>query len=445
MPLIGEGGLRDMAQFGKELKEFLKAQGFSATHCVIGLDASYLASRQKRLPQAAAANFADILRIAAEQDFASEGQDLMTDYVPEPGGGGTGALLVAAPRAVADALVAAVSEAGLSVRAVSSSALALAGATAGAPESGVRLVLCLGTDSAELAVQVDGGPRLLRRLAIRTAPGPDAETQKRYLSEVEADLRRGLALSAAQSHANPAELLVWNAVGMESSALREMGERLGVPLRVASLATDLPQLDSAAWPSPSAELGASCRNPAPAAALALSHAAGRLPLDFLHSRLAVKKQGRFGRVAIWSTVAAAIVLGGIVWLFVDWHNNQREIELLDSSLNSRATALLDANRLITKTRFAQGWYDRRPKFMECLRELAVAFPDNNIWASSLNVREDMHVTLSGKAADDQWVIRLQNSLKADPRLSEVRLISITGRPNTREVSFAINFTFVGAG
>ena len=33
----------------------------------------------------------------------------------------------------------------------------------------------------------------------------------------------------------------------------------------------------------------------------------------------------------------------------------------------------------------------------------------------------------------------------DPKLKDVKLPTISGRPNTREVSFTISFTFAGAG
>jgi hypothetical protein len=430
---------KEPAEFGAALKAFLQANRFTASRCVIGLDATHLAAREKRLPTAAAATLTDILRIAAEQDFASEGQDLMTDFVPGPSEGGASALLAAAPRPIVEQLVAAAGAAGLEVVAVSGSALALARATAPSAAGGDRLVLSLSPDSAELVVQSGGAARLLRRLAPRTKAGAGADpaTRQRYLADLEADLRRGLALSAAQTQTSPTELLIWNAAGLEAASLLEMGARLDVPTRVCALASDMPRL--------AGEAPAACRNAAPAAALALDYASKDLPLDFLHSRLAVAKRARFGRVAIWSSVGAAVLIAGIVWLVVDWQNNQREIESMDASLAGKKASLVEANLLIAKTRYAQGWYDRRPKLLECLRELAVTFPDINIWANSLNVREDMHVILSGKATDDQVVISFQKRLQADPRISVVGSPAINGKPGSREVSFSINFTFVGAG
>lgn len=440
MPLADPVGLKDPAALGAALAEFLRAGGFTARRCVIGLDTFWLAAREKRLPLAAAASLVDILRIAAEQDFASEGQDLIVDYVPGPNGDGVFAFLVAAGRQVVDQLVAAAGAAGLAVAAVSSSALALAAATAPKSGEGNRLVLSLSTQTADLVCIVGGGPRLLSRLSPRAvgAQGADAAWRQRYLAELEAQLRRTLASSAAQAQAGAAELLVWNAAGLDEGLLREMGERLGTPLRLCRLAEDLAPLDAKG-----PEL---CTNPEPAAALALALAGGAPPpLDFLHSRLAVRKKPRFGRVAIGSALAAAALIGVIVWLVLDWQKSLADIAGITSSLQAQAPRLAEANSLIARTAFARKWYDRRPMFMECLRELALTFPDRDIWATSLNVSEDMHVVLSGRAADDQIVINLQKRLLADPRLAEVKLTSINGRPGSREVSFAINFTFVGAG
>jgi hypothetical protein len=458
MPFADPAGLKDPAALGKALREFLRGLGVSARRCVIGLDACWLATREKRLPPAASASLADILRIAAEQEFASEGQDLIVDYVPGPPAGGPCALLAAAPRPVVEQLALAAGEAGLAVAAVSSSALALAAATAAKPGASRRFLLSLAPQTAELVATEGDAPRLLRRLSpprIADAEGADAAWRQRYLAELEAELRRMLASSQTQTNAGAAELLVWNAAGLEEDLLREMGERLGAPLRLCRLATDLGQLGAA--PS------GTCTHPAPAAALAIALAAGEpLPLDFLHSRLALRKKRRFGRVALGGSLAAVALIGAITWLVLDWQKSLAEIASMNNSLHVQKPRVAEANNLIAKIGFARKWYDRRPMFMECLRELAVTFPDRDIWATSLDIGEDVHaalpgkpagdsgvvnlrVVLSGKAANDQIVINLQKRLLADPRLAEVKLASINGGAGSREVSFVINFTFVGAG
>jgi len=247
-----------------------------------------------------------------------------------------------------------------------------------------------------------------------------------------------LASGLAEGGPAPAEMLVWNATDLEESALRAMGGRLGVPVRLCRLPEDLSGLECPPVP-------ANC-NPVPAAALVLAHASDQpLPLDFLHSRLAVRKPPRFGRLAIWGAVAAVAVIAAGVWIFLEWRSSWQEVDKLKSDLAGMSVPLQQAKDVVDKATFVRGWYDRRPRYLDCLKELANAFPEDRIWATNVTIKEDMHVVLQGKAGSEAAVLEVLTRLKGNPRLTDVKSMGIRlVGGSTREVSFVINFTLAGA-
>lgn len=97
----------------------------------------------------------------------------------------------------------------------------------------------------------------------------------------------------------------------------------------------------------------------------------------------------------------------------------------------------------TQTR---GWYDRRPPFLDCLRALTLAFPqDGRIWTSSLALQDNMKCVVSGKATDDGLALQLRDTLEKSPQFKEVKLLYVRGGQGTDQTfSFAISFTFVGS-
>jgi tRNA pseudouridine-54 N-methylase len=94
--------------------------------------------------------------------------------------------------------------------------------------------------------------------------------------------------------------------------------------------------------------------------------------------------------------------------------------------------------------FARRWREQGPRFLECLRELTLAFPaEGRIWTTSLAIREDMRGLVSGKSVDDKAVLELLDQLKKDAAFTDVKLVYIReAGGNVREVAYAISFVFV---
>jgi len=436
-PLPEGDAAREPDALGRALRQFLKRNHFSCSRCVIGLGTRWLASREKSLPPTAADLMPGVLSLTAEREFASDPKDLILDCTkPVDAGQGHSVLLVAAPRRNVDHLLATAEAAGLSVTAVTSSTMALAAATAGAPASR-RVLLYLAPGGAELCVQSSGGSCVPRCLPI-AAPGAaaGASPEDSWMSDLAGELHRVLALlPGAPASPQPPDLVIWNSAGLPAKALEALGERLSLATRQCAYPADLGIADDAA---------ATTGESAAAAALALCGLqSGALALDFLHSRLSPRRRFALGRKVVWAAGLAALVVIGCLALFLQWQNQVREADELSGQLAEMKPTVAAAKDIVDKTAFARGWYDRRPKFLNCLRDLTNAFPtESRIWTTSLGVGEDMRALLSGKAADERAVLEVLDRLTNNPKFSDVKPLYIREvGGGSSEVSFAISLRF----
>lgn len=416
MPLGQAARLEEPEALGAALKGFLHERGFSARRCVIALEAGLLATKEKRLPEAAAGNLAEILRLAAEQDFAGGEEELAFDYVPAPRGPVTNVLLAAAPRRTIDQALQAARTAGLTVAGVTASAMALAGVCGGGPE---RLLLATAKEGSELVMESSAGVRLMRRLA----PGP-----------LEAQLQR--ALAAGVGTGAPTELLVWGDEALDEAARNHLAQGLHLAVRAGRFPMDL---------GLEGPVGDGGEGLAGAAAAALAAARGdTLAPDFLHSRLARATKSRIGRPALWGMAAGVCLVAALVWYVMDWQKSQSEIDDLQAQVSALEGPVKTAQGGIERTGFARGWFDQRPPILDCLATLTRAFPEDRIWATRVEVHEDMTVSLAGKATGKETVLVLIDRLNAGPSAmkAEAQYIRQAGQ-SSQDVAFVVNIRMAG--
>jgi hypothetical protein len=432
-------GLHEPASLGRALRQFLRSNGFSASRCVIGMEAKWLTARAKTLPPGASGSIPQILSIMVEREFASDRKDLVFDYAL---GADTGeqrsVLLVAAPQNVLNGLVLMAQAAGLTVAGITASTMALVAATDNSTAQD-RLVLHLFGGGAELALQSKGAMRVMRRLSVSVPIGrPAGEgATDGWLDDLASQLRRVVSLLPAGSDGpNTPELLIWDEAGLGEAARTALSERLAMPVKLCERPGGLESAGAERRP-PVARSSA-------AAAMALGALRGRPPeVDLLHSRLSPERTLAIGRKAAWAAaMAATLIVAGTV-LAMDWHSDRLETDSLGTKLKAMAADLDEAKSTISKVTFARPWYDRRPSYLDCMRELTLAFPEEGlIWTTSLAIREDMRVAFSGKAVSESAVLDVLDRLKANPKLSAVQPgpIHQAGRQG-REVAFDMSFTF----
>ena len=435
-----ESGLQDPEKLGKALRQFLRKEGFSARRCVIGMEAKWLTAREKTLPPGSAESLVGILSIMTEREFASDREDLVFDYIgPTDCDQGDLVLLVAASRRHVGQLQAMAEAAGLKVTAITSSTIALA-CSSNSSDVPERIVLHLMQSSAEVVVQSKGILRMVRRFSLSIPGDCRADAAGGWLDNLVSELRRVMSLLPGDETAGQErELHLWNAAGLGKASLDVLAERIGPQAKLCRTPLDLDM------PSVSGELQQD--EIAVAACLGAAGLQGRLPgVDFLHSRLSPPKKPAVGKRSVWiAGVTAAIVLAGTV-LLLDWRKKQQEVNALESKLKAMVAPIAEARDVIGKATFARSWYDRRPRYLDCMRELTLAFPaEGRIWTTSLSIREDMQVVLSGKAVDKAAVLEVLDRLKDSPRFSQVRSLYLreSGR-GQRQVAFSISLSYVGS-
>jgi hypothetical protein len=431
IPFTADVNVNQPEALGMELKRVLSEQGMGGGRCVIGLAATWIVAREKQLPPADEESLRGMLTIATEREFASGAGDLAFDYCAMNSDRGSLALLAAAPRQVMDSLLIAAQTAGLTVTAVTSSTLALASASRGDILIGGRLVLCIQPGGVELAAQtqVRGGaetmPRLLRHLPVRLGESPAD------LDRLNKELQRVLSLAPPpQDTQRPREIVVWDSVGLDRPSLESIGRALDLPVRICKLPDDVEGLVG----SP-AQLD---NRFAQAAALAAGWDSSQ-SMDFLHSRLAPPAVSRFGRRTMQLAAAGALVLVLGLAIGVDCIVQNYRLSGAETELESLKTSSDEAKKQVDDFTFVRGWYDRRPEFLDCLKEIANAFPqEGRCWATYLRTREDMQVELSIKAVNQEAALEVLDRLKSSPRLVNVTPMFIRNtNDKSNEVSFEV--------
>jgi hypothetical protein len=108
---------------------------------------------------------------------------------------------------------------------------------------------------------------------------------------------------------------------------------------------------------------------------------------------------------------------------------------------------IDAARaVVERVSYARSWTSQEPRFLECLRELTNAFPQEpRIWATSLSLSENGVGALIGKALDKRSFYEVLDTIKESEAFSSVQMVYVrdAGR-DSREQEFAVNFIFRGS-
>ena len=411
---------------GQSLRSLLQQHHVRCRRCVIGLEAWWMLAIPKLLPPCAQAELPSVLSIEAERSFVTSSKfafDFTGTASPEAP---SHLLLLGALRSMMERTQMIAQAAGLSVTAVSSSPLVLAEASSS--QAADRAVLSLHSDRAELVMYHQHQTIAIRRAA--TGKPQDAQ-------QLASELRRAMAASPS-GPADPAgEVIVWDSIGVDRGWLDDIGQQLGMPVRLGRFPEDagLAVLDPSLAKSQFAQ----------AAALAAGGLNGSLPADFLHLKLSGPAVHPLRRRIAWAAAAVAVVLAAAVYSAIDWHTSQADLAAMQSRLDGMEGRVEQAQRVVDTVTYARGWYDQRPRILDCLLEVTSAFPQGpGIWATNLSVREDAKVLLTGKCQDGAALMTLLDRLRASGRFVNIQpLYMRQGEGNSPDVSFAVTFEFPG--
>jgi hypothetical protein len=288
----------------------------------------------------------------------------------------------------------------------------------------------------ELAARHEGTPVLLRHLASTGSESLRNGAAQDMAAMIGGEVKRVVTLMPQNGDSGERSITLWDSMGLSDHELPVLQDRAG--LAVQNL-VDLKTLGITSATPDAARY-------APAVALAVSAAEKRLPLDFLHSRLATAKESRIGRRTVWAAIFGALIVGLIVFLVVDLHQREAQLKELTAKLDELKPDITSAEKQTQKVSYGRGWYENRPSMLECLREMTRAFRDDEpIWVASFTLRDNHKGTLKGRTADRKFVTdpqglidRLQKNRNfSDVRVQELREVGGT----SRDFSFSLNFIF----
>jgi hypothetical protein len=415
---------------GQALRDFLHKNGFSAKHAVIGIPARWLLAKDKEFPPAGQNALAGMVRLEAESSFATDLDELMVDYANGAGSTKGGRVLVTAiARQKADQLLTMAQAAELKPKALVPTSLVLSAALR--PRSASLLTLSLRPNHVELVVRSAGRFQALKHLSATTS-GAD------WKQDLAGELRRlTMLLPRAEGTRPPDELVICDGAGLDAASLKRLGEDLAVPTVLSDGVATL-------GIAPAGREPAEGHRFTPAAALALAGARGeQLPVDFLHSHLVETGTTKAGRRIALAAAAVGVVLAATALLYADWRSDKAALASLKQQYEAMKPQIDTARQVVDQTTLAAGWYDQRPKFLDCLHELTLAFPvEGRIWVTSLAMREDMRVAVTGGASDQRTVLETLDQIRKNPAFADVTVLYVRDTAGaSREVAFSVTLLF----
>ncbi len=419
---------------GQRLRQFLREQGFSSKRAVVGLAARWVLTKEVDAPPASPEALAGMLSIQAERAFSLDADELIFDYC-----GRTSAtekspiLLLAARRQIVHQIKGLTEAAGLHVQSITLSALACSKALS---EGGLTnwYGLYARPTYCEFWAQLDGSPRFIKHV-----PMSKNGTRGGYADLLASTLERLVLLSPVPGQAPPYTITAYDACGLPEGCLEGLGRRLGPQITISDGRAGLWSKGLVLQDQPD-----QARAIAATAVVLAAVGPQKPPVDFLHPRIGVKKAVSHKRVIVWGAgVAAACVLGLGVLLAI-WHGYSRDIAASKAWLKENEAQIAAAQEFVDRYRYASSWDSREPQFLECLKGLTTAFPEEPyLWVSSLALNDNGTGSVVGKTTSEASFYEMLDKIKQDSQeFPDVKMMYLRdpGR-DSREKEFAINFTF----
>jgi hypothetical protein len=432
--------LSEPEAIGAALGQYLKNNGFGARRAVFGLPAKWVLSKPKEVPAADEATVSSMLRLQSESDFSPELKDMAYDYTGTPNSREERTvLLLATPRKHLEQINAIAAAAKVDVHGVTVSVAALSAATSRVKKN--SLVLALGPGGAELGAQPVNGPSVLRHVGpASAAASPMLMGELRRATAVNGN-GNGFGVSNGNGHAQR-ELILWDdeAGDSASSALtacRTMGEAAGLAVSDGELSTS----------------GISGTHAGQGAATAVARAAealqGRLPIDFLNTRLAPPKEQKYDRRVVYGVGAGAVLALLIFTGWFDLHRLQNSVDQKKAQIASQKKNVDAYKEQVGKIETLLAWHNGTPRLLPCLNDLTRAFPaEHDLYLVGFSMRQDQRGELTGtiqgrvSGTNTGPVLTLMDRMYSTNRFGNVSPQARDTTDSNKEAQFSINFTYL---
>jgi hypothetical protein len=421
--------------FGQRLRHFLRENHMSSKRAVVGIATKWIVTKEIVAPPATPDALAAMLGIQAERAFSLNASELVFDYCGKTSSSEKSeVLLVAAQRQVVSQIKELTDAAGLQVRSITVTSLAFGRyLSENGPQQ--RYGLYARPKYCEFWSQSNGRLRSLQHIPMAGTSGA-TERAERLTSTIQ----RLVLLSAQQNQSPPYEITVYDASNLPDGEIDRLNERLAPQITISDGNT---RLLSNGLASPD---GIGQSQSIAAASLAITAlSTGRLSVDFLNPHIGRKKAAGHGRLTKWAAVAAvALVVTGAA-VIADWHSKRADIAAYSERLDAISEDAAAAREMVDRISYAGSWTSQKPEFLECLRQLTLAFPESpRVWATSLALSEQAEGSLVGKAVDEASFYEVLDKMKQNSALSGVTTMHVRNAGgSSMEKEFAVTFKFRG--
>lgn len=429
---LGSDNIQDL---GQKLRQFLRANHFSSKRAVVGIPTKWIVTKEIVAPPATPDALAGMLSIQAERAFSLNTSELIFDYCGKTSTSEKSeVLLIATQRQVVNQVKELMDAAGLQVRSITVSTLTFGRYFSGnGPQR--RYGLYTRPTYCEFWSQSNGRLRSIQHVPIAKADG--AADRAELLTST---IQRLILLSSEQNQSPPHEIAVYDASNMPSGVIDRLHEQLAPQITLSNGNTELlsREIGSADGMEDSQSIAA--------ASLAISTlSAGRPSVDFLNPHIGQKKAAGRGYLAKWAAIAAVVFVAAVGAVVADWHGKRSDIAACSERLGLIGEDVAAAREMVDRISYAGSWTSRKPEFLECIRQLTLAFPESpRVWATSLALSERAEGSLVGKSLDEASFYEVLDKIKQNSAFSNVMMMHLrdAGGSST-EKEFAVTFKFRG--
>ncbi len=433
---FGEKLNSDNAQeLGQRLRHFLRENHLSSRRAIVGIPTKWIVTKEIVAPPATPDALAGMLGIQAERAFSLNASELIFDYCGKTSTSQKSeVLLVAAQRQVVSQIKELTDAAGLQVRSITVSTLAFGRHLS---QCGPQQQYGLYARPAycEFWSQSNGRLRSVQHVPMSVTSGT---TERAEL--LTSTIQRLVLLSAEQNQSPPHEITVYDASSLPGGAIDQLHEQLAPQITISNGNTRLLAngLGSADGMEKSQSIAA--------ASLAITTlSAGRLSVDFLNPHIGQKKAAGRGQLTKWVAAAAVLLIVGVGAVIADWHSKNADITAYSEQLDLISEDVAAAREMVDRISYAGSWTSRKPEFLECVRQLTLAFPESpSVWATSLALSEQAEGSLVGKAVDEASFYEVLDKIKQNSAFSGVMVMHVRNAGgSSTEKEFAVTFRFRG--
>jgi hypothetical protein len=421
----------NVVELGQQLRHFLRERGFTAKKAVVGLAAKWVLAKEVEAPPATSEALAGILGIQAERAFSLNAEELVFDYCGKTSSSQKSqVLLLAARRQIVNRVKELTEAAGVQVQSMTVSAFACGGEPSG-NGSACRYGLYTRPTYCEFWGQTDGSPQFIKHIPLMVDGDPSG-----YADLLTAALQRQILLASRQDQSPPHHVAAYDAGGLSADVLKRLNEQLAPQITIRDGRSGLTM-----------PTGVQEAHTVAAAAVALTAVGPDRPvIDFLNPRIGEKKKVDHKKFLVWAAGIAAVCLIGLGLWLLDWQGDRSDIAVYTQQMKDMEKDLTAAKEVVARLTHASSWGTTDPRFLNCLRAVTEAFPEEgSVWATSLALNESGVGSVLGKLTSESSFYEVfdkidQNKVFANTKLIHIRDVG----QNSREKEFALSFTFKGA-